>query len=100
MGRVAGKYADFTVITSDNPRYEEAEAIMQEIQAGMAETTGEYIMIPDRKAAIRYLLGQGQRGDILILAGKGHELYQEVAGQKIDFDERKIVREILNEYEG
>lgn len=100
MGRVAGKYADFTVITSDNPRYEEPEAIMQEIQAGMAETTGEYIMIPDRKAAIRYLLGQGQRGDILILAGKGHELYQEVAGQKIDFDERKIVREILNEYEG
>lgn len=97
MGKIAGKYADFTVITSDNPRYEEPEAIMQEIKAGMDETNGEYVMIADRKEAIRYLLQQGRRGDILILAGKGHELYQEKNGQKIDFDERKVIWDILSE---
>jgi UDP-N-acetylmuramoyl-L-alanyl-D-glutamate--2,6-diaminopimelate ligase len=95
MGRIAGKYADFTVITSDNPRYEKPEAIMQEIRQGIDETEGDYVMITDRKQAIAWLLKQAQPGDILILAGKGHEIYQEKAGEKIEFDERKIVKEIL-----
>ena len=75
-GRVAGKYADFTVITSDNPRYEEPERIMQTIEEGMKETKGQYQMVVDRKEAMRFMLAQGRPGDILILAGKGHEQYQ------------------------
>lgn len=95
MGRVSGKYADFTVITSDNPRYENPETIMQAIEAGMKETVGQYRMIADRKEAIRFLLENAKAGDILILAGKGHEQYQEINGKYLPFDERKIVQEIL-----
>lgn len=97
MGRIAGKYADFTVITSDNPRYEQPEVIMQEIEDGMKQTKGEYVMISDRYRAIRYLLEMAGPGDILILAGKGHEMYQEIKDKKIPFDERKIVENIQNE---
>jgi len=95
MGRVAGKYADFTVITSDNPRYEEPEMIMQSIEAGIKETNGQYQMIVNRREAIRFLLAHGRPGDILILAGKGHEQYQEIKGEYLPFNERKIVQEIL-----
>lgn len=97
MGRIAGKYADFTVITSDNPRYERPEAIMEEIQSGIEGTGGDYVMITDRKQAIRYLLQKAQKGDILILAGKGHEIYQETEGKKLEFDERQVVTDILGE---
>lgn len=88
MGCVAGKYADFTVITSDNPRYEEPERIMQTIEEEMKETKG-------RKEAMRFMLAQGRPGDILILAGKGHEQYQEIKGDYLPFNERKIAQEIL-----
>ena len=96
MGIVAGKYADFTVITTDNPRHEQPEAIMEEIQEGMEQTRGDYVMIRDRRKAIHYLLDMAQPGDILILAGKGHEIYQEIGDEKLPFDERKIVEDILN----
>ncbi len=76
-----GKYADFTVITSDNPRYEEPERIMQTIEEGMKETKGQYQMMVDRKEAMRFMLAQGRPGDILIPAGKGHEQYQEIKGR-------------------
>ena len=95
MGCVAGKYADFTVITSDNPRYEEPERIMQTIEEGMKETKGQYQMVVDRKEAMRFMLAQGRPGDILILAGKGHEQYQEIKGDYLPFNERKIAQEIL-----
>lgn len=95
MGCVAGKYADFTVITSDNPRYEEPERIMQTIEEGMKETKGQYQMMVDRKEAMRFMLAQGRPGDILILAGKGHEQYQEIKGDYLSFNERKIAQEIL-----
>ena len=95
MGRVAGRYADFTVITSDNPRYEDPQMIMQSIEEGMKETKGRYQMIIDRKEAMRFMLAQGRPGDILILAGKGHEQYQEIKGDYLPFDERKIAQEIL-----
>ena len=95
MGCVAGKYADFTVITSDNPRYEEPERIMQTIEEGMKETKGQYQMMVDRKEAMRFMLAQGRPGDILILAGKGHEQYQEIKGDYLPFNERKIAQEIL-----
>ncbi len=97
MGVTAGRYADFTVITSDNPRNENPETIMAEIEEGIRETGAEYVKIADRKEAIRYILEKAKTGDIVILAGKGHERYQEIGGEKVPFDERQIVREILGE---
>ena len=97
MGEVSGKYADFTIITSDNPRFEEPEAIMDDIETGMKKTDGKYIKITDRKEAIRYAIEHGEHGDIIVLAGKGHEDYQEIKGVKYPMDERVIIQEILEE---
>jgi UDP-N-acetylmuramoyl-L-alanyl-D-glutamate--2,6-diaminopimelate ligase len=97
MGEVSGKYSDFTIITSDNPRYEEPEAIMDDIETGMKKTDGKYIKITDRKEAIRYAIDHGEQGDIIVLAGKGHEDYQEIKGVKYPMDERVIIQEILAE---
>ena len=80
MGEVSGRLADLSVITSDNPRYEEPQDIIEDIKVGMAKTSGEYVEIPDRKEAIRYVIAHGQAGDIIVLAGKGHEDYQEIKG--------------------
>ena len=97
MGEVSGKYSDFTIITSDNPRFEEPEAIMDDIETGMKKTDGKYIKITDRKEAIRYAIDHGEKGDIIVLAGKGHEDYQEIKGVKYPMDERVIIQEILDE---
>nr|WP_297704634.1 UDP-N-acetylmuramoyl-L-alanyl-D-glutamate--2,6-diaminopimelate ligase [uncultured Butyrivibrio sp.] len=97
MGEVSGKYSDFTIITSDNPRFEEPEAIMDDIETGMKKTDGKYIKITDRKEAIRYAIEHGEQGDIIVLAGKGHEDYQEIKGVKYPMDERVIIQEILEE---
>ena len=97
MGEVSGKYADFTIITSDNPRFEEPEDIMNDIETGMKKTDGKYIKITDRKEAIRYAIDHGEQGDIIVLAGKGHEDYQEIKGVKYPMDERVIIQEILDE---
>jgi UDP-N-acetylmuramoyl-L-alanyl-D-glutamate--2,6-diaminopimelate ligase len=96
MGRVSGQLADFTIITSDNPRFEEPEAIMDDIETGIRKTKGKYIRISDRKKAIAYAIHNGQSGDIIILAGKGHEDYQEIRGVKHPMDERLLIREILS----
>lgn len=97
MGEVSGKLADFTIITSDNPRSEEPEAIIADIVTGLAPTGGSYVTIPDRKDAVRYAIRNGQPGDIIVLAGKGHEDYQEIKGKKYPMDERVMIREILAE---
>ncbi|MBE5847271.1 MAG: UDP-N-acetylmuramoyl-L-alanyl-D-glutamate--2,6-diaminopimelate ligase [Lachnospiraceae bacterium] len=97
MGEVSGKLADLTIITSDNPRDEEPQAIIDDIKIGMAKTTGAYVEIPDRKEAIRYAIEHGQPGDIVILAGKGHEDYQEIKGKKYPMDERVLIADILKE---
>lgn len=97
MGEVSGRLADFTVITSDNPRFEEPQAIIDDIKIGMNKTDGKYIEIIDRKEAIRYAIRHGEPGDIVILAGKGHEDYQEIKGVKYPMDERVLIREILEE---
>ena len=97
MGEVAGRLSDFTVITSDNPRFEEPQAIIDDIIVGMKKTDGKYISICDRKEAIKYVIENGQPGDVIILAGKGHETYQEIKGVKHDMDERVLIREILEE---
>ena len=97
MGEVSGRYADVTIITSDNPRYEEPEDIINDIETGMKKTDGRYIKITDRKEAIAYAIDHGEQGDIIVLAGKGHEDYQEIKGVKYHMDERELIQDILNE---
>ena len=97
MGEVSGNYADLTVITSDNPRFEEPQAIIDDIKEGMAKTHGSYVEIIDRKEAIKYVIAHGQPGDVIVLAGKGHEDYQEIKGKKYPMDERVLIQEVLEE---
>ena len=100
MGEVSGKLSDFTIITSDNPRFEEPQAIIDDIIEGMKKTDGKYIDICDRKEAIRYAIEHGRPGDVIVLAGKGHETYQEIKGVKYDMDERVLIKEVLEELKG
>ena len=95
MGEVSGHLADLTIITSDNPRNEEPQAIIDDIKVGMAKTDGKYVEIIDRKEAIAYAIHHGEPGDIVILAGKGHEDYQEIKGKKYPMDERILIADIL-----
>ena len=96
MGEVSGKLADFTIITSDNPRFEEPQAIIDDILTGMKKTDGEYISIIDRREAISYAMHHAQPGDIVVLAGKGHETYQEIKGKKYHMSEEEIVQDVLD----
>lgn len=80
MGEVSGRLADLTIITSDNPRFEEPQEIINDIKIGIAKTDGEYVEICDRKEAIKYAIEHGRTGDVIVLAGKGHEDYQEIKG--------------------
>ena len=82
MGEVSGRLADLSIITSDNPRFEEPQAIIDDIKTGIQRTDGKYVEICDRKEAIKYAIEHGQRGDVIVLAGKGHEDYQEIKGVK------------------
>ena len=95
MGEVSGRLSDFTIITSDNPRFEEPQAILDDIETGIKRTDGEYIKIIDRKEAIAYAIDNAKPGDVIILAGKGHEDYQEIKGVKHPMDERVLVKEIM-----
>ncbi|NLX86882.1 MAG: UDP-N-acetylmuramoyl-L-alanyl-D-glutamate--2,6-diaminopimelate ligase [Clostridiales bacterium] len=95
MGEIAGRLSDFVIITSDNPRKEEPHQIIDEILPGVEKTGCSYICIVDRREAIEYALEMAGKDDIVVLAGKGHEIYQEFADHKVEFDERKIVAEIL-----
>ena len=97
MGEVSGKLADLTIITSDNPRFEEPQAIIDDIKTGIGKTDGKYIEIIDRKEAIRYVIENGRPGDVIVLAGKGHEDYQEICGVKHPMDERVLIAEVLEE---
>lgn len=97
MGEVSGRLADFTIITSDNPRFEEPQEIMEDIIEGITPTGGAYTAICDRKEAIAFGMNYAGPGDILVLAGKGHEEYQEIRGKRFPMDERKLIREILEE---
>ena len=95
MGEIAGKLADYTIITSDNPRTEEPINIIKQIEDGMKKTKGKYICIENRREAIEYAIKIATKNDLIILAGKGHEPYQ-IIGDKINpFDERIIVNEII-----
>ena len=97
MGEVCGNLADLSVITADNSRFEDVMDIIADIKIGMAKTDGNYVVIPDRREAIKYCIENAQDGDIVVLAGKGHEDYQEINGVKHHFDEREVVDDILKE---
>jgi UDP-N-acetylmuramoyl-L-alanyl-D-glutamate--2,6-diaminopimelate ligase len=96
MGEISGRIADFTIITSDNPRTEKPETIVKAIEKGMKKTNGKYICIVDRIEAIKYAIDMANKNDLIVLAGKGHEPYQEIDGKKYPFDEREIVNDIIN----
>lgn len=95
MGEIAGRLSDFTIITSDNPRTEVPKDIIIQIEDGMKKTNADYICIENRRDAIRYALENARKDDIIVLAGKGHETYQEINKVKYPFDEKVVVREIL-----
>ena len=97
MGEVSGRLADFTIITSDNPRFEEPQEIINDIITGMKKTDGKYIDICDRGEAIKYAIAHGRPGDVIVIAGKGHETYQEIKGVKYDMDDRVLIQEALKE---
>ena len=100
MGEVSGRLADLTVIASDNPRDEEPQAILDDIRTGIGKTEGAFVEIADRKEAIRYVIENRQPGDLVVLAGKGHETYQIRKGKRYEMDERVLIREILEESKG
>ena len=95
MGEISGRIADYTIITSDNPRTEKPELIVEEIESGMKKTNGKYEVVVDRIEAIKTAINMAGKTDIIVLAGKGHEPYQEINGVKYPFDERKIVNDII-----
>ena len=95
MGEIAGKNAGYTVITSDNPRTENPKEIVKEIEEGIKKTKGKYIVIVDRKKAIEHAIRQAKRNDIVVIAGKGHETYQEINGEHHHFDDREIASEVM-----
>lgn len=96
VGEISGKLSDLSVITADNSRYENVMDIISDIETGIKKTNGKYVIIPDRKEAIKYCIENAKIGDIIVLAGKGHEIYQEINGVKYPFDERRIVADIIN----
>lgn len=96
MGQIAGEIADFCVVTSDNPRTEDPMKIIKMVEAGVKKTNCDYIVIESRYDAIKYAMDNAKAGDVIVLAGKGHETYQILNTGTIHFDEREVVKEILN----
>ncbi len=97
MGETSGRLSDLSVITEDNSRFEDVMDIIEDIKTGLHKTDGKYVVIPNRKDAIKYCIENAQDGDIIVLAGKGHEDYQEIKGVKYHMDERELIAEVLEE---
>lgn len=97
MGEIAGRKADISILTSDNPRHEDPMEILRAIEEGIRRTDGAYEVIEHRKDAIRRALSIGAAGDVIVLAGKGHEKYQDIKGVKHPFDEKQMVDDLLQE---
>lgn len=95
MGETSGRLSDLSVITEDNSRFENVMDIIEDIKVGIAKTDGKYVVVPNRKDAIKYCIDNAQDGDIIVLAGKGHEDYQEIKGVKYHMDERELIADIL-----
>lgn len=97
MGEISGRLADYTILTSDNPRTEDPYEILRAVEEGIKKTKGKYEVVENRREAIRRALEIAREGDVVVLAGKGHETYQEIMGVKRPFDEKVVVRELLAE---
>ena len=93
MGEISSRMADLTVVTSDNPRYENPEDIIADIVTGVKKADGRYVTITDRREAIRYVLQNAEPGDCIVIAGKGHEDYQEICGVHYPMDDRQMILE-------
>lgn len=91
MGEVIGRMSELAIITSDNPRREDVMDIIEDIKVGMAKSNGNYVVIPDREEAVAYALEHAQKGDMIVLLGKGHEEYQEINGVKYHYSEREAI---------
>ena len=97
MGEIGGRLADMCILTDDNPRMEDPMEILRAIEEGIKPTGCRYVVIQNRREAIRYALENAREGDTIVLAGKGHETYQDIAGVKYPFDEKAVVADILDE---
>ena len=95
MGIVSGKIADYTIVTSDNPRTEDPELIVREIEDGIKTVTDKYEVVVDRTKAIEKAIKMATKEDLVVFAGKGHETYQEINHIKHPYDERIIINEII-----
>ena len=95
MGEIAARLSDYVVVTSDNPRSENPAAIIEDILAGMKNTTTPYTVVENRREAIAWAVAHAQPGDTLLLAGKGHETYQILNTGTVHLDEREVVAEAL-----
>jgi UDP-N-acetylmuramoyl-L-alanyl-D-glutamate--2,6-diaminopimelate ligase len=98
MGNIAVKYADYAIITSDNPRTEPPELILKDIENGLIMSNIDplsYELLADRKAAIQKAVEMASPGDVVLIAGKGHETYQDINGVKYPFDDRKVAKEAI-----
>ena len=99
MGEISGKFSDFTVVTSDNPRYEDPMDIIFEIEKGLVKTTKKYVLIQDRKEATEYALSLAGKGDVILIAGKGAENYQDVLGVKRPYNDKEVIKDIISKAE-
>jgi UDP-N-acetylmuramoyl-L-alanyl-D-glutamate--2,6-diaminopimelate ligase len=98
MGKIAAKYSDVVLVTSDNPRTEDPELILKDIEAGLVEdgvATESYKLIVDRRKAIEKAIEMASPGDVVLIAGKGHETYQLIAGEVLDFDDRIVAKDAI-----
>jgi UDP-N-acetylmuramoyl-L-alanyl-D-glutamate--2,6-diaminopimelate ligase len=95
MGKVAGKYSDLVIVTSDNPRTEDPLQIIAQIETGLKETNSPYLVISDRRESIHQAIRKAKAGDVVLIAGKGHETYQIIGNDKFHFDDRQIAREAI-----
>jgi UDP-N-acetylmuramoyl-L-alanyl-D-glutamate--2,6-diaminopimelate ligase len=98
MGEVAGRLADFVILTSDNPRYEDPYDIINQVEVGLKKSSNEFVEITDRRTAIEYAIGLICKGDILIVAGKGGENYQEIMGIKHNFNDVSVIKNCLKRF--
>lgn len=95
MGEIAGKMADFSILTADNSRFEKVEDIIADIRGSIEKTGGAYVEIPDRREAIAYSITHARKGDMIAIIGKGHEDYQEIEGVRYPFLDRAVVEEVV-----
>jgi UDP-N-acetylmuramoyl-L-alanyl-D-glutamate--2,6-diaminopimelate ligase len=96
MGEIAGRYSDFVILTSDNPRTEDPLQIIEQIEVGLNQTNTPFITIPDRREAIYQAISEANSGDVVLIAGKGHENYQIVGDEKFHFDDREVAQSALD----